>query len=1162
MRIRHSLVQGAVVVGVLALAAAPSFARPRRNLPGFSTNTLQANDDGSTGLVPVGFNGNFFGTMFSSVYVNNNGNITFTAPLSEYTPFGLVGANTRIIAPFFADVDTTGTGSGLVHYGMATVNGHNAFGVEWPLVGYFGGHTDKLNSFELVLIDRSDTGAGNFDIELNYDQMKWETGDASGGVNGFGGACARAGYSNGTNANTFELPGSAVCGALLDTGANALIRASDSVTFFQVRNGTVVPPSTSSLGAACVFAPMSLPPLGTTTTPAAASITVLAGTTVTALCGVAGGNPAYTWTYPGLPNWLSPSGTSGTNISLTGIAPVPGPLVYNFSATVTDSSNPTRSLTVPLTVNVIPPLMISCNPANGSTTTGSAYSIACSETGGVGPFSWSYGGLPGWLSASGNTGTNISLSGIAPATPPNSYTFTVTLRDNASEQVTQTVTVTVGKGGGGGPTLLLLSCNPSTATVNAGVQFSASCSVQGGTSPYNIVPTNVPGWLTASVNAVGVTFSGTVPAPPPASYTVGVVVTDASTPTRTQSQSIAITVNGGPLSVSCSPGSVSVAAGQAFSVGCAASGGTAPFTWTYSGFPAGATGPSSGASVTVGGTMPPPPPNSFTGVVTVTDSSSPTKKSASQSVSITNTTTILSANCSGPSSAAAGSTYTATCTASGGTPGYTWTFAAPSFLTPSGNSGPTITLSGTVPSPPPTSYTISGTVTDSTKPTAQNASSGLTFTNTTPVLTISCNGPSTVAIGATYSATCTASGGTPGFTWSYSGLPPWLTGGTSGQTITLTGTAAAPAGPVSVVVTSMDSGTPTKQTATQTVNFTVNPPPLTLTCNPSTATVVAGTRFSSTCTSAGGTQAYNYTFTNGGLPSWLTASGTTGPSITLSGTPPNPPPASYSFTVVSTDSTSPTKLTASQAISITVQPGTPPGLTVSTTTAGVSANNANVVVSIGSGAAVALSGSVTLSFKADATVSGLPANYDGSSGVCESGAGFAAGPAVSGPCNTISTFNLAAGATSVTLQFSVGTVAGTWTATLTALNSGATSVLPTPAPASTFPVPAAAPVLTSVSLANKTNSSFDVVVVGVSSRRSLASGSFTFTGTDLTGTTFTVTLSPADQGYFNSPTGYSAGGAFLFRLTFPYSGDPTAVTGVSVTVTDGQGQTSAAKSGS
>ncbi len=196
-----------------AAAAGPNAVRTN---VGFTTNVLPANDDGSTGLVNMGFSTCFLGPTFNQLYVNNNGNITFDQPLSTYTPFGLNSTNRKIIAAFFADVDTRGGGSGLVTYGADTVNGRTAFGVNYVNVGYFSSRTDKLNSFQIVLIDRSDTGAGNFDIELNYDQIQWETGNASGGINGLGGSSARAGFSNGSGA-AFELSGSGISGAFLDT---------------------------------------------------------------------------------------------------------------------------------------------------------------------------------------------------------------------------------------------------------------------------------------------------------------------------------------------------------------------------------------------------------------------------------------------------------------------------------------------------------------------------------------------------------------------------------------------------------------------------------------------------------------------------------------------------------------------------------------------------------------------------------------------------------------------------------------------------------------------------------------------------------------------------------------------------------------------------------
>jgi hypothetical protein len=242
----HSLKVILAGVAVL-LSATPGFSAARRNLPGFSTNTLPANDDSSTAQVPIGFTINLFGTSYGQLYVNNNGNVTFDGPLSTFTPFGLNGVATKIIAPFFADVDTRGPGSGLVTYGNDTVNGHNAFGVEWPNVGYYSGRTDKLNTFELVIIDRSDIAAGAFDFEFNYDQIQWETGEASGGVNGLGGNSARVGYSNGlsgTSNVSFELAGSAVNGAFLNGGSKALVASNlnSSVLgryLFSSRGGTI-----------------------------------------------------------------------------------------------------------------------------------------------------------------------------------------------------------------------------------------------------------------------------------------------------------------------------------------------------------------------------------------------------------------------------------------------------------------------------------------------------------------------------------------------------------------------------------------------------------------------------------------------------------------------------------------------------------------------------------------------------------------------------------------------------------------------------------------------------------------------------------------------------------------------------------------------------------
>ncbi len=231
----------AVLVVVCSVAAAA-----RAMAPGFATTTLPANDDESTSAITLPFSINFFGTTYTQVYLNNNGNLTFGGSLSSFTPQGIVTSQIPIIAPFWADVDTRGTGSGLAAYGTSTFNGRPAFGATWTNVGYYGEHTDLLNTFQVILVDRSDLGAGNFDIYFNYGQIQWETGDASDGVFGFGGEPAHVGYSNGAPNGSYELPGSGITRTFEDNATGALVRVTNDGNpgqlLFPVRNGQIVNP--------------------------------------------------------------------------------------------------------------------------------------------------------------------------------------------------------------------------------------------------------------------------------------------------------------------------------------------------------------------------------------------------------------------------------------------------------------------------------------------------------------------------------------------------------------------------------------------------------------------------------------------------------------------------------------------------------------------------------------------------------------------------------------------------------------------------------------------------------------------------------------------------------------------------------------------------------
>src|ERR1039458_8330391 len=150
---------------------------------GFGENVLPANDDGSTGAIslvsvfgPAGID--FFGHNYTSLYINNNGNLTFSAPLGSYTPSSITaGIGGPIIAPFWADVWTLGpnagtspggnsTGSDLVWWNLDSANG--VMTITWDDVAYYY-NGNFPNAFQVQLINE---GNGNFDIVYRYESIK------------------------------------------------------------------------------------------------------------------------------------------------------------------------------------------------------------------------------------------------------------------------------------------------------------------------------------------------------------------------------------------------------------------------------------------------------------------------------------------------------------------------------------------------------------------------------------------------------------------------------------------------------------------------------------------------------------------------------------------------------------------------------------------------------------------------------------------------------------------------------------------------------------------------------------------------------------------------------------------------------------------------------
>jgi hypothetical protein len=132
-----------------------------------------------------------------------------------------------------------------------------------------------------------------------------------------------------------------------------------------------------------------------------------------------------------------------------------------------------------------------------------------------------------------------------------------------------------------------------------------------------------------------------------------------------------------------------------------------------------------------------------------------------------------------------------------------------------------------------------------------------------------------VAYTSNASTTMTASGGTPPYNWTATGLPPGLSIGATSGTISGTPTAA---GSATVVVTVTDSSS---NTATKTYSLAVNPPlpPLAITSPSSLPNADLNASYSETLGATGGLPPYIWTAT--GLPAGLAIS--TGG--VLSGTP-------------------------------------------------------------------------------------------------------------------------------------------------------------------------------------------------------------------------------------------------------------------------------------
>ncbi|KQZ57518.1 hypothetical protein ASD53_07745 [Lysobacter sp. Root559] len=240
----------------------------------------------------------------------------------------------------------------------------------------------------------------------------------------------------------------------------------------------------------------------------------------------------------------------------------------------------------------------------------------------------------------------------------------------------------------------------------------------------------------------------------------------------------------------------------------------------------------------------------------------------------------------------AGTPFSTTLTATGGTAPYTYTLdsgALPAGLTLSG-----AVISGTPTARGPHSFSIRAT--DST-----SASGVKTYTPTVanPSLQIVPSTPPNAAQGIPYSVTFSTTGGVAPYTYAHEVVSGPLPPGLSLSGATLSGTPTT-LGTFSFGIRVTDSSTGVgSYFEVETVTLTVVVAP-TIVVNPATVPgATVGAAYSQTLTGSGGTAPYTFAITAGALPAGLSLNTTTG---ALTGTP--TAAGTFNFTVRATDANS------------------------------------------------------------------------------------------------------------------------------------------------------------------------------------------------------------------------------------------------------------------
>jgi uncharacterized protein (TIGR03437 family) len=515
--------------------------------------------------------------------------------------------------------------------------------------------------------------------------------------------------------------------------------------------------------------------------------------------------------------------------------------------------------------------------------------VTISASGGSGSYSWFLTGAPPGVAIS-PAGVIASAAPLTSAAAGSYPAVTVSMADTQLGLVVMSVfSVSVFSP--------LSVATQSLPNGTVGMTYGpVTMKAAGGSGNFSWSVTGAPAGVAMSAAGV-LTSAAALTISAAGSFSVIATVTDTAT-NATASQTFAVAIAYGQLTLS-GPGNLGgFAPGAAISASYPASGGKTPYTWSAQSLPAGlslnaSTGALSGAIAH---------PGNYTFQIKIADS-----ETISATAGMNVTLFVLGITTASLPNGTVNLTYSQTLGVAGGSPPYTWSGASVDGLSLSASGGLTGTpaAAGTFPvavsvssGGVSVSATLSLTVVTQPLPLKIPGGGGLA-----PVVVTS----GTVAI--PYSQTLQANNGQPPYSWS-------VIAGTLPNGLSLSGAGTLSGTPTQANTFAFTAQVTDTAGASVSAAFSLSiaPAGLTITTGSTLPNGIVGTPYpSQIITASGGTPPYTFQAT--GLPPGLGFAGgqiSTSPSPAMSGV--------YTVSITATDSSAPTPLTATAPFSISISP--------------------------------------------------------------------------------------------------------------------------------------------------------------------------------------------------------------------------------------------------